>query len=83
MSQNLDPNPENSASQCVEVMRYLKTGARITSAEAFRLWGITRLAARVYELRQRGEPIEGEKLPVLNRNGRKVKVEIYWLGRAE
>jgi len=80
---NIDPNAFNSASQCVEVLRYLKSGARITSGEAIQRWGITRLAARVYELRQRGEPIESRKIQVRNRNGRNVWVEVYWLGAGE
>lgn len=80
---NIDPNAFNSASQCVEVLHYLKSGARITSGEAIQRWGITRLAARVYELRQRGWPIESVKVQVRNRNGRSVWVESYWLGAGE
>jgi len=80
---NIDPNADNSKSQAAEVLRYLKSGGRITSMEAFTRWGITRLAARVHELRKRGEPIESDSIPVRNRNGRMVKVDIYWYGRAE
>lgn len=80
---NIDPNAFNSASQCAEVLRYLKSGGRVTTAEAFTLWGITRLAARVFELRQRGEPIESTSISVRNRNGRMVKVDVYWYGRAQ
>jgi len=80
---NIDPNADNSASQCVEVMRYLKTGARLTSGEAFQLFGITRLAARIFDLRQRGYYIPSGKIKVRNRNGRLVRVEVYWLGADE
>lgn len=80
---NIDPNAFNSASQCVEVMRYLKSGGRLTSGEAFQMFGITRLAARVYELRQRGHYIPSRKIQVRNRNGRMVWVEVYWLGAGE
>lgn len=80
---NIDPNSDNSTSQAAVVLRYLKAGGRITSMEAFTLWGITRLAARVHELRNRGEPIEDLDIPVRNRNGRMVKVHVYWYGRAE
>lgn len=80
---NIDPNADNSTSQAAEVLRFLKAGGRITSMEAFTLWGITRLAARVFELRGRGEPIESTSIPVRNRNGRMVKVDVYWYGRAE
>jgi hypothetical protein len=79
---NIDPNPDNSKSQAAEVLRFLKSGGRLTSLDAINLWGITRLAARVHELRQRGEPIESIKIPVRNRNGRMVRVEVYWFGRA-
>lgn len=81
---NIDPNADNSTSQAAEVLRYLKAGGRVTSMEAFTLWGITRLAARVFELRGRGEPIRSDSIPVQNRNGRTVKVDVYWYdGRAE
>lgn len=80
---NIDPNADNSTSQAAEVLRFLKAGGRITSMEAFTLWGITRLAARVHELRNRGEPIESTSIPVRNRNGRMVKVDVYWYGRCE
>ena len=80
---NNDPNADNSTSQAAEVLRFLKAGGRVTSMEAFTLWGITRLAARVHELRNRGEPIESTSIPVRNRNGRTVRVDVYWYGRAE
>jgi len=81
---NNDPNADNSTSQAAEVLRFLKAGGRITTMEAFTRWGITRLAARVYELRQRGEPIRSDSLPVRNQNGRMVTVDVYWYdGRAE
>lgn len=81
---NNDPNSDNSTSQAAVVLRYLKSGGRITTMEAFTLWGFTRLAARVHELRNRGEPIRSDSIPVRNRNGRMVKVDVYWYdGRAE
>lgn len=81
---NNDPNSDNSASQAAEVLRFLKAGGRITSMEAFTRWGITRLAARVFELRGKGEPIRSDSIPVRNRNGRMVKCDVYWYdGRAE
>jgi hypothetical protein len=44
-------------SQCNTILDYLKTGKGITQIEATRLWDITRLAARVSDLRKRNYPI--------------------------
>lgn len=44
-------------SQCNTILDYLKTGKGITQIEATHLWDITRLAARVSDLRKRNYPI--------------------------
>lgn len=45
--------------QAEQVLRHLKRRS-ITSIEAINKYGITRLAARVYELRERGYKIESD-----------------------
>jgi len=44
-------------SQCDQILTRLKAGRPITSMQAFRLYRITRLAARIAELRERGHRI--------------------------
>lgn len=41
-------------SQCKTILAYLLTGRGITSIEATRKWDITRLAARVSDLKKQG-----------------------------
>lgn len=61
------------------VLEWLKTGAGITSMEAFRSLGATRLSAIVFELRRKGYDIDSEDVTVTNRMGAKVKVARYYL----
>lgn len=44
-------------SQCKTILDYLKTGKGLTQLEASDMWDITRLAARVSDLRKRGYDI--------------------------
>ena len=44
-------------SQCKTILDYLKEGNSITQLEATKKWDITRLAARVSDLRKRGNNI--------------------------
>lgn len=44
-------------SQCKTILEYLKEGHSITQLEATRMWDITRLAARISDLRKRGYDI--------------------------
>jgi hypothetical protein len=80
---NVDMNAENSSSQCDEVLRLLKDGRSITSREMIDDYGITRLAARVHELRQKGWLIDSLPVAVMNRYGRRVRVSQYWLADNE
>lgn len=43
-----------------QILDHLRTYHRITSMQAFRLFGCTRLSARIGELRADGYPIETE-----------------------
>ena len=53
----------------------MRDDAGITSLEALRLYGIGRLAARVYELKQAGHQIKEEMVQV----GEGKRVSRYWL----
>ena len=55
-------------SQCEAIAKHLRSGRAITALEALSKFGCLRLSGRIYELKQRGEPIEktmvkrGEKI---------------------
>lgn len=54
-------------SQRNRVLSALEKGERVTSLDAFNKFGITRLSARIYELRERGYNIVGERVKCKNR----------------
>lgn len=53
------------------VLEHLKEHKTITSLEAIELYGATRLAAIIFNLRERGYNIETENLPFVDRFGTK------------
>lgn len=65
--------------QAQAVLEWLETGAGITSMEAFKQLGVTRLSAIIFNLRKAGHDIEGEDLTTTNRFGTKVKYTRYKL----
>lgn len=65
------------------VRAYLEEGHTITSLEAIRLFGATRLSAIIYTLRHDyGLPIEGERITVPTRRGVLANVVRYKLAPA-
>ena len=61
------------------IVRHLTDYGHITSYEAFTEYGITRLAARIHDLRADGYKICGAVQYARNRYGKKVKFERYSL----
>lgn len=51
-----------TTSQNASILAHLRRGKPITSMDALRLFGCSRLAARILDLRQAGHPIEGETI---------------------
>ena len=51
-------------SQCKTILNYLKAGNSLTQIEATKMWDITRLAARVSDLKKRGHDIVSERVGV-------------------
>lgn len=56
-------------SQNKRVLRYMKERGGITSLEAVREFGCTRLAARIADLKREGVEIESETITVETRTG--------------
>lgn len=47
-----------SNTQNAQILAYMKTGNEVTPLEAFRFFNITRLAARVFEIRSTGVEVQ-------------------------
>ena len=65
-------------SQSKVVLEHLKTFETITSYEAFTLYGITRLSAKIFDLRKEGVNIESVMTKVDTRYG-STMIAVYTL----
>ena len=65
--------------QCEMVLDYMKKNKGITSLDAFRKFGITRLSGRIFNLRQEGHVIRSVDVVKKNRYGKKVRFTRYEL----
>jgi hypothetical protein len=61
------------------ILKHLKEYGGITSLEAIQEYGITRLSARIYDLRKEGYSISADKKKVLNRRRETCFVAFYSL----
>lgn len=59
------------------VLEYMKDFGTISSWQAYADLGITRLSARIYELKERGYMIGKEKVKTINRYGKPVTFDKY------
>ena len=65
------------------VMQYMEEEGSITSLDAFRELGVTRLAAIIFNLKEQGVPIKTETMYGINRWGDEVRFAKYSLIREE
>lgn len=65
-------------SQTNIILDHLLNEGGITTMQSYEL-GITRLSARIYDLKQEGYNIEDEFITVKNRYGQKVSVKKYFI----
>lgn len=63
--------------QCEMIVQYIRENGSITTLEAIRELGITRLASRIHDLREAGYCIEKENIKVHNRYGEACQVASY------
>ena len=66
-----------SDTQCQQVLNHMKYHGGITTLDANRYYGITRLSARIADLKNSGITIYDEWITVENRYGRKCRVKEY------
>lgn len=59
------------------ILAELEAGRTLTSLEAWRRFGTSRLAADVFELRRMGWPVVSEETPVRCREGRSARIATY------
>ncbi len=67
--------------QCRTVLQHMEKHHVISQKIAADLYGIQRLGARIYDLKQLGYPIEGRMITGLNRYGDKTHWKVYFLQR--
>lgn len=65
--------------QAEKILKHLRERGSITSMEAFQLYGITRLSARICDLRRQGVQISNQKQKARNRDGETVSFDRYVL----
>lgn len=65
--------------QCERVLRHLEDHGAITTYEAFREYGITRLPSRIHDLRGQGFSITSSYKTEKNRYGEKIHFMVYRL----
>jgi len=65
-------------SQCNKIINHIKEYGSITSLEAFRYYGCTRLSGRIFDLKKKGYNISSELETVLTRDGT-ARVAVYRL----
>lgn len=62
------------------VFDYIVENGSITSMEAIQNFGETRISARIFELKDKGVPIDSEYIEVKNRFGERRFVKKYFFG---
>lgn len=63
-------------SQTKQIVRFLAQGGKLTSYQAFELFGCTRLAARIYDIKQAGLIIKKKNVFT---NGNKTHFSEYYI----
>ena len=66
-----------------KILKHLCERGGITSMEAFQMYGITRLSARICDLRRQGVQISNQRQKARNRGGEVVYFDRYVLTETE
>lgn len=62
--ENINLNENESKAQSAQILKALKNGEKLTHLDAERRFNCLRLGARIYDLKQKGYPIETEMITV-------------------
>ena len=81
MNVNIDPNPKRSLTQRQSVLRYMMNGGSLTPRKAWLLFGTSKLATRISELRLKDgiSVIEQSYIKVRTHGGGRTHVMRYWI----
>lgn len=74
-------NKPHTETQAAQIIKHLKKGKKITSLEALKMFGCSRLGARVLELKEIGHDIQGKMINVKTVHGIK-SVKQYFLRKS-
>lgn len=66
-------------SQTDMILKHLLDFGNITTWEAFKEYGITRLSDKIYQLRKKGYEISNYQMSSINRYGKKINFVKYML----
>jgi uncharacterized small protein (DUF1192 family) len=66
-------------SQSEQIVQHLRKNGHITSEQAFKRYGVTRLSSIIYNLRENGARIQNERQEKKNNFGRTVGFDRYVL----
>lgn len=61
------------------ILKHLLDFGNITTWEAFKEYGITRLSDKIYQLRKKGYEISNHQMSSINRYGKKINFVKYML----
>ena len=67
--------------QSERVLKYLEDGKKLTCLNAFNELGITQVAARIFELKEKGHDIKTNRRKVTNRYNEICSVAEYYMER--
>ena len=70
---------QKKPTQCQKILDYIHRYGSITSWQAYADLGITQLAARIFNLKERGYEFETERVNTKNRMGESTHYDIYRL----
>ena len=65
--------------QSERVLSYMRANGSITTLQAFENLGVTRLSARIWDIRHDGHLVSASHRTVLNRHGERTSVCVYRL----
>lgn len=70
---------ENKPTQCEKILKYIRDFGSISSWQAYADLGITQLAARIWQLKERGYVFSKRRITAKNRYGEKTHYDEYRL----
>lgn len=83
MKQNRHERSGCIMTQCEKILNHMQTIGGISAYDAVMKYGITRLSARIYDLRKDGHHIVSDTIKTKNRDGKPCQYEVFRLEQSE